>query len=328
MIKTHLPLMPHWPQLPRRGVQEGLISQSLLCLVETGLVQVTGDQAVFDTAASDWPERLTAFYTICLEAEQGSPAALERFAFGPDAAAGFDPFIEKIQADAATARFVKGQVVGPLTMGFRLKDEAGNLAFYDQQLRDLVNRTLALHAGWQCVRLAATGLPVVMFIDDPTVAAYGTHAHIALAREMIIESLETVIGTIHGQGAMAGIHSCDATDWSLLFETRTDIVSFDAYRFGDSMTFYISQLQGFLERGGRVAWGIVPTSEEAFSETPDSLLARLYDLWNRLGDLGVDRQRLRQQSLITPACGTGLLSEELARKIYALTAEVSAAVRE
>jgi hypothetical protein len=57
-------------------------------------------------------------------------------------------------------------------------------------------------------------------------------------------------------------------------------------------------------------------------------LNRLYDLWDRLADLGVDRQQLRQQSMITTACGTGLLSEELAQKIYTLTAEVSAAVRE
>jgi hypothetical protein len=328
MIRHCVPLIPHWPQLPRRGVQEGLIFQALRCLVETGLIQVKGDQAVFDTAAFDWPERLTEFYTICLEAEQGSPEALARFAFSPDAAAGFTAFIDELHSDPAAALIVKGQVVGPLTMGFRLKDGAGNRAFYDEQLRDLVNRTLALHAAWQCARLAETGLPVLLFIDDPTVAAYGTHAHIALTREKILESLNTVIEAIHHQAARVGIHSCDATDWSLLFASGTDIVSFDAYRFSDSMTCYAPELQVFLERGGRVAWGIVPTSEDAFSETRDSLLARLYDLWNRLADLGVDRQQLRQQSMITPACGTGLLSEELAQKIYALTAEVSAAVGE
>ena len=328
MIKQYLPLVPHWPQLPRRGVPEGLIFQAFRCLVETGLVQVTGDQAAFDTAAPDWPERLTEFYTICLEAEQGSPEALSRFSFSSDSAAGFTAFMAELHSDPAAALMVKGQVVGPLTMGFRLKDGDGNLAFYDEQLRDLVNRTLALHAAWQCARLAETGLPVLLFIDDPTVAAYGTHAHIALTREMVLDSLDTVIRSVHRQGARVGINSCDATDWSLLFATGTDIVSFDAYRFSDSMTCYASELQGFLERGGRVAWGIVPTSEDAFSETRDSLLARLYDLWDRLADLGGDRQLLQRQSMITPAFGTGLLSEELAQKIYALTAKVSEAVGE
>jgi len=70
----------------------------------------------------------------------------------------------------------------------------------------------------------------------------------------------------------------------------------------------------------------VPTSEAAFAETGDSLLARLYELWERLVALGVDRELLQRQSLITPACGTGLLSEELAETIYGLTAKVSAAV--
>lgn len=327
LINRQFPLVPHWPQLPQRGLREGLIFQVFRCLVETGLIRVRGDQAVFDTEASDWPERLTAFYTICLEAEAGATDALARFAFSPDAAAGFDAFCDAFQAGHNTvARCVKGQMVGPLTMGLRLKGPDGRLAFYDEQLRDLMNRTLVLHAGWQCARLAETGLPVMLFIDDPTVAAYGTHAHIALTREMILDSLNPIITTIQRQDAVVGIHSCDATDWALLFETGTDIVSFDAYSFGDAMACYVPALQGFLERGGIIAWGVVPTGEEAFSETRDSLLSRLYHLWDQLAALGADRQQLRRQSMITPACGTGLLSAELAEKIYALTAEVSAAV--
>jgi len=326
MIKQHLPLIPHWPQLPQRGVQEGLIFQAFRCLVDTGLLKVHGDEARFDTAAHDWAERLTAFYSICLAAEEGTVEAMERFAFGADAAAGFHAFIDDLKADPAAARFIKGQVVGPLTMGFQLKDGDGNLAYYNDELRDLVVRTLALHAGWQCVRLAAVGLPVILFIDDPTVAAYGTHAHIALTKEMILDSLDQVIAAIHQRGALVGIHSCDATDWSLLFETGTDIVSFDTHSFSESMLYYPVELQAFLGRGGRVAWGIVPTSEAAFAETGESLLFRLDKLWERLVELGVDRELLQRQSLITPACGTGLLSEKLAETIYGLTAEVSVAV--
>jgi len=328
MIKQHLSLIPHWPQLPRRGIQEGLIFQAMRCLVDTGLVRVEGDEAVFETTVPDWPERLTAFYSICLEAEQAGTTALEHYAFSPDGAQGFSHFIEALKADAGRAAFIKGQVVGPLTMGFQLKDGDGNLAFYNDELRDLVIRTLALHAGWQCVRLAEVGLPVILFIDDPTVAAYGTHAHISLTREMILESLNPVIDAIHQRRALVGIHSCDATDWSLLFETETDIVSFDAHSFSDSMLCYPAELQAFLERGGRIAWGIVPTSEQAFDESGASLLSRLYDLWDRLSELGADRELLPRQSLITPTCGTGLLSEELAETIYGLTAEVSAGVME
>jgi len=326
VIRKNLPLVPHWPQLPQRGVQEGLIFQAFRCLVDTGLLKVYGDEARFETAAHDWSERLTAFYSICLAAEQGAVEAMEHFAFSADAAAGFHAFVDDLKADPAEARFIKGQVVGPLTMGFQLKDGDGNLAYYNDELRDLVVRTLALHAGWQCARLAAVELPVILFIDDPTVAAYGTHAHITLTKEMIIESLDQVIGAIHEREALVGIHSCDATDWSLLFATGTDIASFDAHSFSESMIYYPAELHTFLGRGGRVAWGIVPTNEAAFAETRDSLLSRLYKLWERLVELGVDGELLQRQSLITPACGTGLLSEELSETIYGLTAEVSAAV--
>ena len=103
-------------------------------------------------------------------------------------------------------------------------------------------------------------------------------------------------------------------------------LNLDAFGYLENLALYPEEVRKFLDRGGVVAWGIVPTSEDAFGETRDSLLARLYGLWNQLAGLGVDRLQLRQQSMITPACGTGLLSEELAQRIYALTAEVSAAV--
>ncbi|MDY6952770.1 MAG: hypothetical protein SWE60_14760, partial [Thermodesulfobacteriota bacterium] len=119
------------------------------------------------------------------------------------------------------------------------------------------------------------------------------------------------------------VHCCQAIDWSILFETEMQILSLDAYRCGDSLLSYSPEMRRFTEGGGVIAWGIVPTLDDPFEETPETLLERLQALISKLAHQGVDPKILRQQSMITPACGTGLLSVEKTERIYELTSQVS-----
>jgi len=60
-------------------------------------------------------------------------------------------------------------------------------------------------------------------------------------------------------------------------------------------------LKEFLDRGGIIAWGIVPTYTELLEqETIDSLIERLESFWEGLSQKGVDRERLLRQSLLAP----------------------------
>jgi hypothetical protein len=71
----------------------------------------------------------------------------------------------------------------------------------------------------------------------------------------------------------------------------------------------------------------VPTSERAAEESVESLVERLEQYWAQLCDRGITREQLCRQALVTPSCGTGTLSVELAERIYNLTAGVSEALR-
>jgi hypothetical protein len=60
-------------------------------------------------------------------------------------------------------------------------------------------------------------------------------------------------------------------------------------------------LADYLERGGWIAWGAVPTDRPVGS-TVDRLWRQLSLLWCDLVGAGCDPARLRTQALITPAC--------------------------
>lgn len=325
LVGAYLKDMPHWPQLPLLGPQEGFVLQFLYPLLETGLLEQDGEKVRFATGAADWPDRLAAFYAFYLAAEEGDREALERFAIPREAASGFYAFLERVPAGPGA--FVKGQVVGPLTAAFQLTDAGGRPAYYDEQLRDLVVKNLALQGRWQAEALGGSGGQAVVFIDEPGVSIYGQSTFITVTREMIVEDLEAVVTGIRAAGAKTGIHSCAAVDWSILMDTGTEVLSLDAYGYFDSLLPYRAELGAFLARGGVVAWGIVPTSDQAAAETVAGLTARLEECWRTLSGRGISVDQLRRQSLVTPSCGAGTLTVELAETIYRLTAGVSEAVR-
>jgi len=136
-----------------------------------------------------------------------------------------------------------------------------------------------------------------------------------------------VLGAVEG---ITGVHCCDNFDWSLLMGTNTDIINFDAYQYGESMSLYPDALKKFLERGGMIAWGIVPTAGggDIEDETPQSLVQMLEGHLQSVVDKGIDKELLLESSWITPTCEPATMPVELAERVYEYTAEVSRRMRE
>ncbi len=323
-VIRRFPRLPHWPQMPRRGAEEYFVFQFLQPLVDSGLLKVEHNKYFFDCSQAGWPERLTDFYSICLAAESGDTVALAKFLPPAHAASGFHAFITHLEkSGTGNVHFLKGQIAGPLTVGLNLKDEEGRFSYYHDELRDVIVRTLALNGRSQARVLSQFGRPAIIVIDEPAVSAYGTRDHLTMTKEMIIEDINAIFHLVFLENAMAGVHACEAIDWSILLETDMQILSLDAYRFGSSLGYYLPQVKDFLGRGGVVAWGIVPTLDDPFRENSDTLINRLKELLSQMAGYGLDPELVIRQSMITPACGTGLLSVDWTERIYELATKVS-----
>jgi len=326
LIWKSVPLAPHWPQLPRLGAESSFVGQYLKVLVETGVI---ADVVVpkFQVDATDWAERMTAFYTLYLEAVEGDQQALERFGLSAQGGEGFEIFCRNLENfGTRDAVILKGQLSGSLTLGMQITDKNRRSSYYDDTLRDIIVKTLALHAEWQTKRLSQFGLPVLMMIDDPGLYGFGASTHITLKREQLIEELNTIIEGISRQGGIAGVHVCAGMDWTLLFDSEVQVVNFDAYDYMQSMMALAEPLNTFLRRGGILSWGIVPTNPIAWEETAQTLKIRLENNIEELVKRGVDESLLRQKSIITPSCGTGTLPQELAEHVYKILGELGGLV--
>jgi hypothetical protein len=90
-------------------------------------------------------------------------------------------------------------------------------------------------------------------------------------------------------------------------------------------------LKDFVERGGVISWGIVPTYTELLEqETADSLMGKLETFWKDLSRRGVDQEKLLHQSLLAPAT-CNLLNpdkEKTVEKAFEVLKELSRKIRE
>jgi hypothetical protein len=212
-ILAHTPDLPLWGQLPVYP-QEGMISQFL-----PGLPGVkTVDERFFvDTGAEDFDAAMLAFFERYLSLSEGLAKVQgeldsSEFALTPEIAGGFFALQAHLRAQSQPPLAVKGQITGPITFGTGVKDQEGRAIFYNDAVREAAIKFLALKAAWQTQALGEHGCPVILFIDEPALAGYGSSELISISREEIIASLGEMMAAIHAKGGLAGIHVCANTD--------------------------------------------------------------------------------------------------------------------
>jgi hypothetical protein len=324
LIKETLPYGPHWPQLPKLGKAEGFVRQYLSPLLRLKMVSWgEGFNPFFADQDHSWLDKVEKFYQLYLDFLEGGSKkeeVLSFFIFPEQAATGFYGFLKENWGELEEKPlFLKGQISGPLSVGLQLNAPDSRAAFYHDELREVLNKLLALISKAQIQKLKSYSLPVVIFIDEPALLSYGQSSYVSLSREAISASLEELILAIKEEGAYVGVHCCSGVDWSLLFELPFEIINFDAYHYFDSMMVYTEELNSFLQRGGCLGWGIVPTSAAIEKENTAALKKRFYTGVQRLARRGVDPELLVRQYLLTPSCGTGTLTIPQAERVYMIT---------
>ena len=162
-----------------------------------------------------------------------------------------------------------------------------------------------------------------MFVDEPYMTSFGS-GFVSLNREQVLTLLNEVFAGIEG---LKGVHCCGNTDWSILLDTSVDILNLDAYQYARSLSLYPDAVAAFLDRGGIIAWGIVPAGPAVMSETADSLIERLHGAMDLLVQKGLSLDKLLATGLVTPSCGTGSLDPQVAERALVLTVELSAQMR-
>jgi hypothetical protein len=306
--------IPTWPQLPQRSFLENMYVQ----YSERFPGVVVEDGRIYVDRQRDLDPDLERLYVAYLLND------LEYATISAEYAAGLHSFLELGQdREANGPSLVKGQVTGPVSWGLTVVDQDRRPVLYDEVLAEAVANHLRLKATWMEQELRKLSSQSIIFIDEPYMSSYGS-AFFSLNRDQVIALMEEVFSGIEG---LKGVHCCGNTDWSLMLSTSTDIVNVDAYNYAGSLALYPEEVGAFLERGGTIAWGIVPSSTQAEDETVASLVDRFHEALGLLTAKGLHQDDLLASALIMPSCGCGSLSPDTAQKVLELTVGVAEALQ-
>lgn len=303
--------IPAWPQLPNRSFLENMYVQ-----FSQGFPGVViKENSIYVDYSQNLDKPLEQLYAAYLEND------FDKYPISDKYAAGLHSFLSLTNLSPLA---IKGQVTGPVTWGLTVTDDSKRAIIYDDVLGDAVPKFLRLKASWQEKALSQISKNTIIFVDEPYMAAYGS-VGVQLSKERIVSLLEEVFSSISG---FKGVHCCGNTDWLVLLETSTDILSFDTYNYAQSLSLYPSEVKEFLDRRGTIAWGIVPNEAKALAgETVASLKDRLEEAMAPFTRNGIRFKQLIEQGLLTPSCTLTPLSQEAAGQALELLAELSIAIR-
>ncbi|MFC2160527.1 hypothetical protein ACFLRW_06750 [Acidobacteriota bacterium] len=309
LILGSLPEIPLWPQLSNADFREQMEIQ-----YSEGFPRVVLDEVkkkmIIDTSGDPTSELEEFYENLVME-------NLDYFQISPEFSRGLYAMEEKLKDSLPSSLlYFKHQVTGPITFGLATVDENKRALYYNDVFRDVVVKGITMKARWLLKRFDPLGFKQICFVDEPILSAFGSSTYVSVQKAEVVELLNEVVRAIHQEGALVGTHCCGNTEWPILIDAGMDIISFDAYEFGDTISYYPEQVKSFLEKGGVIAWGIVPTSEIILKETTNSLKAKLEERIHHLSAKGVDKDLIWNQCLLTPSCGTGSLSVELSNKIF------------
>lgn len=296
-VLQHMEL-PTIPTLPRRSPAEGSIAQAMV-----GMQGITVGQ----------------YGSIAVHPDQVDPLADVVTDLDHDAFVGFRTFLEMAQG-AQYSGLVKWQFVGPVTFGLALLRAGVPMSeAFEAAVRSV--RTRMQHL-LDAVAAALPNSQQLVFIEEPALAEL-MQPGFPIAPDTAIDLVSGALAAVE-TSAVSGLHVCGLTDIASQLATGPAILSLPVRPEVAESAGYLMR---FMEQGGYVAWGVVPTAGPILTSA-ERPWRQLCALWCELVQRGADPTLLRQQAIITPECGLASHSPAVAQRVHAVAAEVGRRVRD
>ncbi|MFW6126396.1 MAG: hypothetical protein ACOC58_04745 [Chloroflexota bacterium] len=317
--------IPFWPQLPRLSFYEDMYVQASEHFPGI-VVDLEKGTLVFDTERfygelPDYSRRMGDAETFTLS--RGYSAAYHEF----------------LRRDLRGYPAVRGQVTGPISLGFNVLDEARKPIIYNDEVRVLLFDFIQQKVNVQYRQLKQKNSNAFVWVDEPAL----NFVFSGLSGYNDLQAKQDYRGFLQGFEGPTALHLCPNVNLPYLLELGVDILSFDAYQLEFMPREYATAVAPFIAGGRVVSWGIVPTESVALSqETPETLAARLCDYWDTVsGVAGIEGRQIAEQSLVAPArccvrdmeaaggaCGVTSAEESNVRKAFGFLKQIRVILRE
>ena len=305
--------IPFWPQLPNLNYHEDMYVQAaehfpgILLDMDKRTLRFSMDKFI-----SEFEEVMAHFEEP------------ELFDISADYSVVYHEFLS---LDLSDRYAIRGQLEGPVSFGFNILDQDDRPILFDDTIRPFMFEFLAKRINVQLEKLQKRNPNAFMFVDEPGLQ-FIFSAMSGYDDNKAKQDLDNFFAMVEKP---RGIHLCGNPDWDFLLNLDLDILSLDIYTNADIFASCTGSIKKFLDRGGVLVWGIVPTGYEAYEKESMGFLAmKLEGIWKHLSRKGVDLERLVAQSLLSPAtcCLVNPDKGKTVGNAFAMVNELSTMLRE
>lgn len=313
-LKTALSMdVPFWPQLPNLSYYEDMYVQAaehfpgILLDVNNRTLKFSMDKFIMEME-----ETMERFDDPSLfDISKSYSVVYHRF----------------LSMDLSDRPAVRGQLEGPVSFGFNVLDQDERPILFDDTVSSFMLEFMAKRINVQLGRLKALNQNAFMFVDEPGLQFLFS----AMAGYSDLKAKEDLDLFFSMIDRPRGIHLCGNPDWDFLLRLDLDILSLDIYTNAEIFTSYAQSIKRFLNNGGVIVWGIIPTGFEAFEkEDIRTLTAQLENVWHILTKKGIDIQHMLTRSMLSPAtcCLVNPDKEKTVEKAFSTVQKLSGILRE
>lgn len=275
--------IPFWPQLPRLSFYEDMYVQAMEnfpgAVIDERRARIYVDTKKF---MDDIPQYID---------NEDNPAFFrmsDRYSL---------VYREFLLKKLSCFRAIRGQVISPVSLTLKIIDENDKPIVYNDEIRSLAFSFIQKKVNTQFRELEKKNAGAFVWVDDPGLefifnAMCGYDS--TKAKKELTEFFDGIEGP-------RGLHLCGRPDWDFLLSLNIEILSLNAYAFGDIFVTYPGT-KDFIKRGNIISWGIVPTYfDEFYHEDVESIAKRLEANWRVLTDGGLDMELIVRNSILAPA---------------------------
>ena len=305
--------IPFWPQLPRISYYEDMYVQAaehfpgILLDLENQTLRFSMDNFI-----NEFEDTMARF---------DEP---EYFDISRDYSVVYHKFLEM---DLSHRPAIRGQLEGPISFGLNVLDQDKRPILFEDTIRPFMFEFMSKRINVQLKRLQQMNPNAFMFVDEPGLQ-FLFSALSGYDSTQAQKDMEQFFSMVQRP---RGVHLCGNPDWDFLLQLDLDVLSLDIYQNGEVFSSYWKSIKNFLDRGGVIVWGVVPTNFEPFeAENIRSLETRLTGVWDFLSGKGIDREFLLSRSLLSPAtcCLVNPDGETTVEKAFSVVNELSLRLRD
>lgn len=219
-------------------------------------------------------------------------------------------------------------IIGPYTLAQVLRSSVDEPIITDKNFRKLIIQAVSVKAlaTIEKIKESSPKTKPIVVLEENMLGGFGTikRENEEITPELVTSVMARVVEKIKASGAIVAVRCNEKCDWQIPINAGVDMIAFDAYNNPNNLSIFPEQVTEFIRRGGKIVWGIIPTTSESVVRNIDNetIFRRLIATMNGLVESGVPAKLVYDSAVVSTQGDADHLSIIFAEKVLIMATQL------